>query len=63
MDRDADGWPSISLDSLIRSLLKKYSMLFIENTYPWDYNHISANIISDTKWLSILIEQIFSKYD
>ena len=49
-----------SLDSLIRSLLKKYSMLFIEKHISLDYNHISANVISDTKWLSILIEQILA---
>lgn len=61
MDRDADmDITSISLDSLIRSLLKKYSMLFIEKHISLDYNHISANVISDTKWLSILIEQILA---
>ena len=39
MDRDADmDITSISLDSLIRSLLKKYSMLFIEK-------HISLDTI------------------
>ena len=32
----------------------------MRNTYPLDYNHISANVISDTKWLSILIEQILA---
>ena len=49
MDRDADmDITSISLDSLIRSLLKKYSMLFIEKHISLDYNHISANVISDT---------------
>lgn len=61
MDRDADmDITSISLDSLIRSLLKKYSMLFIEKHISLDYNQISANVISDTKWLSILIEQILA---
>lgn len=61
MDRDADmDITSISLDSLIKSILKKYSMLFIEKHISLDYNHISANVISDTKWLSILIEQILA---
>lgn len=61
IDRDADmDITSISLDSLIKSLLKKYSMLFIEKHISLDYNPISTNVISDTKWLSILIEQILA---
>ena len=61
MDRDADmDITSISLDSLIKSILKKYSMLFIEKHISLDYNPVSVNVISDTKWLSILIEQILA---
>ena len=61
MDRDADmDITSINLDSLIKSILKKYSMLFIEKRISLDYNPVSVNVISDTKWLSILIEQILA---
>ncbi|WP_456153627.1 sensor histidine kinase [Mogibacterium sp.] len=61
MDRDADmDITFISLDSLIKSILKKYSMLFIEKHISLDYNPVSVNVISDTKWLSILIEPILA---
>ena len=50
----------VSLDDIIKSVLKKYSVLFIINHITLNYEPISETVISDAKWLSILIEQIIS---
>lgn len=50
----------VNLDALIRPILKKYSMLFISKRIALNYSPISNNVISDSKWLSILLEQIIS---
>ncbi len=51
---------SIKLDDVIRPILKKYSILFIGNAISLEYYPINDYVISDSKWLSILIEQIIS---
>lgn len=50
----------VSLDDIIKSVLKKYFVLFIINHITLNYEPISETVISDAKWLSILIEQIIS---
>lgn len=60
-DRQADmDITLVDLDAIIKSLLKKYSMLFIEKHLSLEYEPVKTQVVSDTKWLSILIEQILS---
>lgn len=61
IDRQADmDITFINLDKIIKSLLKKYSMMFIEKGISLEYEPIYVEVISDAKWLSVLIEQILS---
>ena len=50
----------VNLDDIIKDLLKKYSLLFIHNHISLDYQSNAKYVISDSKWLTILIEQILS---
>ena len=50
----------VNLDDIIKDLLKKYSLLFIHNHISLDYQSNATYVISDSKWLMILIEQILS---
>ena len=50
----------VNLDDIIKDLLKKYSLLFIHNHISLDYQSSATYVISDSKWLMILIEQILS---
>lgn len=60
-DRNSDMDISIvKLDDIIKKLLKKYSTIFIEKRITLNYNLVEKEIISDSKWLFILIEQILS---
>lgn len=49
-----------SLDSVIKSALKKYSILFIYNKIQLDYLPLNMEVWSDKKWVQVLIEQILS---
>ncbi len=49
-----------NLDKIIKEVLKKYSILFISKNIKLDYKLTDAYVISDARWLSILIEQIIS---
>ncbi len=61
IDRQADmDITFINLDKIIKNLLKKYSMMFIEKGISLEYESIYVEVISDAKWLSVLIEQILS---
>ena len=61
IDRQADmDITFINLDKIIKNLLKKYSMMFIEKGISLKYEPIYVEVISDAKWLSVLIEQILS---
>lgn len=61
IDRQADmDITFINLDKIIKNLLKKYSMMFIEKGISLEYEPIYVEVISDAKWLSVLIEQILS---
>lgn len=50
----------VNLDDIIKNLLKKYSLLFIHNHISLKYQSNLAYVISDSQWLTILIEQILS---
>lgn len=50
----------VNLDLVIRSLLKKTSLMFINKSIALEYSPLGYKVISDNKWLSILIEQILS---
>ena len=50
----------VNLDDIIKNLLKKYSLLFIHNHISLEYQSNVTHVISDTQWLTILIEQILS---
>ena len=50
----------VNLDDIIKDLLRKYSLLFIHNHISLEYQSDTTYVISDSKWLTILIEQILS---
>ena len=50
----------VNLDDIIKNLLKKYSLLFIHNHISLEYQSNAKYVISDSQWLTILIEQILS---
>ena len=50
----------VNLDDIIKNLLKKYSLLFIHNHISLEYQSNVTLVVSDSRWLTILIEQILS---
>ena len=48
------------LGSIISGVIKKYSIIFIEKKIKLNYKKTEAKVVSDTKWLSILLEQVIS---
>ncbi|WP_256864627.1 sensor histidine kinase [Marinilactibacillus piezotolerans] len=50
----------ISLDEVIKETVKKYSILFIYNGLQLDYEPVNKKVLTDRKWLQVLIEQILS---
>lgn len=50
----------ISLDRVIKETVKKFSILFIYNRIQLDYQGTSQKVLSDEKWLRVLVEQILS---
>lgn len=50
----------VSLDRVIKETVKKFSILFIYNHIQLDYQETAAIILSDEKWLRVLVEQILS---
>ena len=50
----------LSLDEIIKSILKKYSTIFILNHITLNYEPIAETVVSDARWLSIMIEQFVS---
>lgn len=60
-DRQADmDIAEVEIDQLLKSLLRKYSGLFIDKNISLDYQPIDTKIITDAKWATILIEQILA---
>lgn len=50
----------VKVDEVVRPILKKYSMLFINKKLKLDYKKIEEKIVTDARWFSILLEQIIS---
>ncbi len=60
-DRQADmDIAEVEIDKLLKSLLRKYSGLFIDKNISLDYQPIDIKIITDARWATILIEQILA---
>lgn len=51
---------TVEVDPLIRNILKKYASLFIYNHIQINYSPLNLTVLSDAKWLQILLEQILS---
>lgn len=51
---------TIELDDLIKTVVKKYAILFIYNKIKLDFEPTHLTIQSDRKWVQVLIEQIIS---
>lgn len=50
----------IKLNSVIKEMIKNYSLLFIYNDISLDLNVADEAVLTDRKWLQVLIEQILS---
>lgn len=50
----------IDLDEVIKKTVKKYSILFIYNHISLTYEDTRVSVLTDGKWLQILLEQILS---
>lgn len=50
----------LNLDEIIKSILKKYSTIFILNHITLNYESIAETVVSDARWLNIMIEQFVS---
>ncbi|MCU5746477.1 sensor histidine kinase [Staphylococcus sp. SQ8-PEA] len=50
----------VKIDDLIRPLIKKYSIQFIDNNTRIHYEKVEETVITDARWSSIMIEQILN---
>lgn len=50
----------VDLNKIIKSLLKKYAVLFINEDINVQYTEIERNVISDSNWITLAIEQLIS---
>lgn len=50
----------VDLDEIVKEILKKYSIIFINKKISLNYEPINRKIISDSKLLSIMLEQIIA---
>ena len=48
------------LDTIMRSVIRKYAPLFIRKKIAVDYHTLNQNVITDEKWLSFVLEQLIS---
>ncbi|MHC3615060.1 sensor histidine kinase [Streptococcus suis] len=51
---------SVNLDELIRNLVRKYSLFFIQANTSLDLGQLDRTVKTDKRWLGLLIEQILS---
>ena len=51
---------TISIDEVIRPLLKKYATFFISKKLHLDYNPTGKKVVTDSKWLGVITEQVLS---
>lgn len=50
----------VEMDAVIRKVIKKYASLFIYNHIQLDYQPTRLTVVSDAKWLEVVMEQILS---
>lgn len=48
------------LEKLVRASVKKYAKSFISRKISLDFQHFTAKVLSDEKWLSFVMEQLLS---
>lgn len=51
---------AVNLEELVRSLVKKYSLFFIQANTSLDLGQLDRLVKTDKRWLGLLIEQILS---
>lgn len=51
---------SVNLDELVRNLVRKYSLFFIQVNTSLDLGQLDRTVKTDKRWLGLLIEQILS---
>ncbi|HEM4114621.1 TPA: sensor histidine kinase [Streptococcus suis] len=51
---------TVNLEELVRSLVKKYSLFFIQANTSLDLGQLDRSVKTDKRWLGLLIEQILS---
>lgn len=51
---------AVDVDNLLNMLIKKYSLLFINSHISLDFRKNGLKCITDSKWISVLLEQILS---
>ncbi|HEM3500172.1 sensor histidine kinase [Streptococcus suis] len=51
---------SVNLEELVRCLVKKYSLFFIQTNTSLDLGLLDRTVKTDKRWLGLLIEQILS---
>ena len=51
---------TLAVDPLVKNVLKKYASLFIYQQIKINYAPLQLNVLSDAKWLQVLLEQIIS---
>lgn len=51
---------NVDVDTLVRETLKKYAAIFIRKKLPVDFTPTNLQLITDSKWLSFVLEQILS---
>ncbi len=50
----------VDLEVLVRQLVKKYSLFFIQESIALELGQLSKLLVTDRKWLSLLLEQFLS---
>lgn len=50
----------VDINTILKNLLKKYAVLFINEDINVQYTEIDRNVISDSNWLTLAIEQLIS---
>lgn len=50
----------VELDAVIRKVIKKYASLFIYNHIQLAYEPLKLKVVSDGKWLEVIVEQLLS---
>ena len=54
------NFETVELDLLIKKSIKKYQKLFIEKNLSLHYHQINQRVLTDSKWLLFVLEQIIS---